>query len=243
MTTTSDDRTSVPQPAPIAAADREVKPPLVGKPVDQLVTSGAFRVRLPGALSKVTDLRVRVDARIAVSEQAAGSKGLDYEFHAGPHSTLREGVVTIDRCRLSLGADLLDQGACAEAGWAGVIRPLGGMPPIRTIRISPGRPKLLAPASSFMKHPYSIVHLIEPGADAATGLEYLMLIALPNPVKLDLLLLDPSGKTIVPFTLASGSPLRLDRAANTLTPAPATLEPWATDALRRACRHNPRLCT
>ncbi len=243
MTTSNDNRPSVPQPAPITAADREVKPPLAGKPVDQLVTSGTFRVRLAGDLAKVTELRVRVDARIAVSEEAAGSKGLDYEFHAGPHSTLREGVVTIDRCRLSLGADLLDQGACVEAGWAGIIRPLGGMPPIRTIRISPGRPKLLASESSFTKDPYSIVHLIEPGADAAKGLEYLTLKALAAAVKLDLLLLDASGNTIQPFTLASGSPLRLDRATNTLTPAPATLEPWAADALRRACRQDPRFCT
>jgi hypothetical protein len=117
------------------------------------------------------------------------------------------------------------------------------MPPIRTIRISPGRPKLLASESSFTRDPFSIVHIIEEAATPAKGVEYLLLKSLAAAVKLDLLLLDASGNILTPFTLASESPLRLDRATNTLTPAPATLEPWATDALRRACAQDPRLCT
>jgi hypothetical protein len=242
MTTSPNDPARPPQPAPIAAADRAVKPPLAGKPVDQLVLSGSFRARLPGDLAKVTELRLRLDATVTVSEEVAGSKGLVYDFHAGPHSTLREGVVTIDRCRLALGPDLLDQGACAEAGWAGIIRSLGGMPPIRTIRISPGRPKLRAAATSFATDPYAMLHILQEGASPASGIEYLMLKGLASDVKLDLLLLDAKGGTMSPFTLRSGSPLRLDRAKDLLEPAPATLEPWALDAMRRACLQAPALC-
>ncbi len=243
MTSSPDDQIRPPQPAPVTVADREVKPPLGGKPVDQLLASGAFRARLPGDLAKVTELRLRLDAKVSVNEEAAGSKGLAYDFHAGPHSTLRESIVAIDRCRLSLGPDLLDQGACVETGWAGVIRSLGGMPPIRTIRISPGRPKLRAASSSLGTDPYAILHLLQDGVTPTSGIEYLMLKSLAAPVKLDLLLLDAKGTTLSTFTLRSGSPLRLDRSKNTLEPAPPTPEPWALDAMRRACEQAPSLCT
>lgn len=243
MTTSADERTSTPQPAPIVAADRAIKPPLSGKPVDQLVVCGGFRARLAGDLAKVTELRVRLDAKIAVSEQSGESKGLDYEFHAGPHSNLREGVVTLDRCRLSLGPDLLDQGACVEAGWAGVFRPLGGMPPIRTIRISPGRPKLLATPPSFGTTPFTLMHALEEGATPTKGIEYLILLSPQAKVKLDLLLLDSRGNIHSTFTLKSGSPLRLDRARDALDPAPTPPEPWALDAMARACRQADEFCT
>lgn len=210
-------------------------------PVDQLATSGGFQARLPGDLGKITELRLRIDATVTVSEQGAGSKGLTCDVHAGPRSTLRERIVTLDRRRLTEGVGLLDQGACLEAGWAGIIRSLGGMPPIRTIRISPGRPKLEARASSIGSEPCAMLHLLKEGATPTSGIEYVMLRAMAAPLTMNLLLLDPKGSTPSSFTLKSRSPLRLDRSKDTIEPAPATLEPWARDAPARARRHDSRL--
>ncbi|MEI7658288.1 MAG: hypothetical protein WCK33_09515 [Phycisphaerae bacterium] len=233
--------TPTPQPSPVSAADRAIKPPLSGTPVNQLLTSGSWQLAVPGDCGKQTELSIRGGAMVTVKEVSTGPAPHAYDFWAGLHSSMPAGIVAIDRCRLKIGASLLDQGACLEAGWAGIIRSLGGMPPIRTIRISPGRPKLQAAAATFASDPYVMLHLLEPGATADKGVEYLMMRAVAKPVKMALLLLDAKGDTLSTFTLASGSPLRLDRARNTLDPAPPTLEPWARDSLARALAQDARL--
>lgn len=233
--------TTAPQPSPVTAIDRPIKPPLSGTPVNQSMTSGSLQLTLPGDCGMLTELSIRGGAAVTVKEVSTGPAPFNYDLWAGLHSTLRAGVVSLDRCRLKLGKDLLDPGACVLAGWAGIIRPIGGMPPIRTIRISPGRPKRHAAPSTFASDPYVMLHILQEGATAGAGIEYVMLRALAAPVKLDLLLLDAKGDTLSTFTLKSGSPLRLDRARNTLDPAPPTLEPWAQDALLSAVAQDPRL--
>jgi hypothetical protein len=234
--------TTTPQPAPITDSVREIKPPLIGDPVNQTATATNWRLDMLGACDEHTLLAIRGAASVTVKERSTNPKPYDYDFHAGLHTNVPAGVVALDRCRLKLGGNMLDQGACLEAGWAGVFRPLGGMPPIRTIRISPGRPKLHATPSAFSGDPYAMLSILEPGATPRSGIEYVMLGPSKKSVTMTLLLLDPDDNQVHPFTIKSGEAMRLDRAGNKVEPAPSPLEDWALEAMRRACRQSTSLC-
>lgn len=146
-----------------------------------------------------------------------------YTIWAGPLSGQgnRPGSFLLDRSDWSLTDKLGIASISLQEGWAMMVRP-SGYPPLRTIRITTGRPRFHlenapAPATNQAAAPttrYAILGVIEPGATTDSGLEYFfMREAKPGEEeKLTLLSISEGTQTT---TLSSGEYVAFDRKAGT----------------------------
>lgn len=145
-----------------------------------------------------------------------------YTVWAGPLSqeTTRMGSFLFDRSDWGLPGNEGLASISLQRGWGMMIRH-HGYPPLRTIRITTGRPRyhvadnaLPAAASSLQ---YAILAVIEPNADDNTGLEYFfMRRADPNEeAKLTLMSISDGTQTA---TLISGQYVAFDRVSGKFGP-------------------------
>lgn len=145
--------------------------------------------------------------------------------------------VRIDTTDYTAGSVTELASAIVDSGWAAMIRSTG-KPPLRTIRITTGRPalntSLAAHAATHgpavtapMATEYAVLVALSPDAlDENTGVEYYFLAARPNEdCSLDLTVRD--GASSPRLLLKSGSYLRVDRSSPqnpTIKPFPSSKE-------------------
>ncbi|MCX5690180.1 MAG: hypothetical protein NTV94_10435 [Planctomycetota bacterium] len=147
-----------------------------------------------------------------------------YTFWAGPLSGHRPlpGAFLLDRSDWDLDDKLGVASVSIQQGWGMMIRPRG-YPPLRTIRITTGRPRFHiktdnAPAQTEpLAAPtvrYAILGIIEPGATYANGHEYFFMreAKAGEEEKLTLMSISDGAQTT---TLSSGEYVAFDRKTGT----------------------------
>lgn len=163
---------------------------------------------------------------------SGGTTEHGYRLLAGPVSNDvmipnygSSGLFEFDRSDLKREDNLGLASAKVQRGWAAMIRP-SGFPPLRTIRITTGRPALdqVGQIQSVAERaaaavPYAALVTVEPGAKFSEGVEFIFLRAEASGMEttLDLYRIEQDGTTRRELTIKSGEYASFNRRNCTWT--------------------------